>query len=125
MESVSAGSGNAENRWGPMPPYAVLRGFLPDSERRALLNWTVSHHAEFKQAKIFYGKGGQEHGLNPDVRIALKRYGIGPFEHLLSKRLNDRLPEITAAAGYTGPELKSLEFEINAYGDGAHFAPHI
>ena len=36
-----------------------------------------------------------------------------------------RLPEIMAAAGYRGPEPRSLEFEITASGDGAHFAPHV
>lgn len=30
-----------------------------------------------------------------------------------------------AAAGYSGPEPRSIEFELKAYGEGAHFAPHI
>ena len=35
------------------------------------------------------------------------------------------MPEIMGAAGYRGPEPRSLEFEVNAYGEGAHFAPHV
>lgn len=108
-----------------MPPHAVFPDFLSDDGRRALLYWAIEHQSDFKPAKIFYGAGGHEHGLNPDVRIALKHYGIGPCEAMLGERLKARLPEIIAAVGYSGPEPQSIEFEVNAYGDGAHFAPHI
>lgn len=109
---------------GPMPPYGVLDGFLPDEDRDALLAWTIENRDTFEPAKVFTGPGGNEH-VDPSRRSALKHYGIGRLEPVIRQRLLASLPEIMAASGYNGPEPRSIEFELNAYGDGAHFAPHI
>jgi Rps23 Pro-64 3,4-dihydroxylase Tpa1-like proline 4-hydroxylase len=108
-----------------MPPHAVFEKFLADDDRRALLDWAIGAQGEFKPAKVFYGEGGTLKKLDPTRRNALKHYGIGPLQETVRTRLLDRLPEIMAAAGYAGPEPRSIEFELNAYGNGAHFAPHI
>ena len=108
---------------GPMPPHAQLLGFLPEAEHDAILDWAMSEQASFSPAKVFL-KGGAAGRVDLDRRIALKRYGMGPFEPLLTERLFDAYPRIAAAAGYTGSRLSSIQFELNAYGEGAHFAPH-
>jgi Rps23 Pro-64 3,4-dihydroxylase Tpa1-like proline 4-hydroxylase len=108
-----------------MPPHAVFEDFLAEADRRALLEWAIGAQDEFKPAKVFYGEGGTLKKLDPTRRNALKHYGAGPLEPVLRERLIGALPEIIAAAGYSGPEPRSIEFELNAYGDGAHFAPHI
>jgi Rps23 Pro-64 3,4-dihydroxylase Tpa1-like proline 4-hydroxylase len=110
---------------GPMPPHGVIDDFLPDAERLALLTWAVGEQSAFKPAKVFTGEGGRQQRINPDSRRALRHPGLGPFESLMRTRLLARLPQIMAAAGYNGPEPHSIEFELNAYGEGAHFAPHI
>ena len=110
---------------GPMPPHGHFTDFLPDADRLALLDWAIAEHATFKPAKIFYGEGGRERGVDLDVRTALRRHGLGPFEQMMTDRLRERQPEILAAAGYAGAQPSSIEFELNAYGEGAHFAPHI
>ncbi|HKU93400.1 MAG TPA: 2OG-Fe(II) oxygenase [Sphingomicrobium sp.] len=108
---------------GPMPPHAQLSGFLPEAEHDAILAWAISEQESFSPAKVFL-KGGAAGRVDPERRIALKRYGMGPFEPLLSERLFDAYSRIAPAAGYKGPRLSSLQFELNAYGEGAHFAPH-
>ena len=108
---------------GPMPPHAQLSGFLPEAEHDAILAWAISEQESFSPAKVFL-KGGADGRVDPERRIALKRYGMGPFEPLLSERLFDAYSRIAPAAGYKGPRLSSLQFELNAYGEGAHFAPH-
>jgi predicted 2-oxoglutarate/Fe(II)-dependent dioxygenase YbiX len=118
-------SGVTEGMPGPMPPHRVIDDFLPIEDNRALLDWAIREEARFAPAKIFTGAGGHEQRIDPQVRVALKHYGIGPLQRRMTERLNARLQEIMAAAGYSGPEPRSLEFELNAYGDGAHFAPHI
>jgi len=110
---------------GPMPPHGVIDDFLPDAERLALLTWAVGEQSAFKPAKVFTGEGGRQQRINPDSRRALRHPGLGPFESLMRTRLLARLPQIMAAAGYNGPEPRSIEFELNAYGEGAHFAPQI
>jgi Rps23 Pro-64 3,4-dihydroxylase Tpa1-like proline 4-hydroxylase len=108
-----------------MPPYGIIQEFLPDELRVALLDWTIEQEPAFAPAGFYYEEGGQEHGLDPETRVGLKHFGIGPFEEPVAERLLARLPEIMAAAGSRGPEPRSIEFEITASGDGAHFAPHI
>jgi predicted 2-oxoglutarate/Fe(II)-dependent dioxygenase YbiX len=108
-----------------MPPHGIFEDFLADNERRALLDWAIGAQAEFKPAKVFYGEGGTLKKLDPTRRNALKHNGAGPIEPVLRERLLGRLPEIMTAAGYRGPEPRSFEFELNAYGEGAHFVPHI
>jgi Rps23 Pro-64 3,4-dihydroxylase Tpa1-like proline 4-hydroxylase len=102
-----------------------MHGFLPQALHNALLDWTIAQQPAFEPARIYHGEGGQEHSLNPDLRVGLKHCGLGPLEQPVSEQMLGRLPEIMAAAGYRGPEPRSLEFEITASGDGAHFAPHI
>jgi len=108
-----------------MPPHGRLDGFLAEAERRALLDWAIAAESGFKPAEVFYGDGGSQARLDPMHRHALKHVGIGPVEPVMRERLLGALPQIMAAAGYTGPEPRSIEIELNGYGDGAHFAPHL
>jgi hypothetical protein len=108
-----------------MPPHGCIEDLLDHEDLKAFLSWAIAQEAAFKPAKVFYGPGGRMDRVNPKSRIALKHRGIGPFEPLIRTRLFAQLPRIMEIAGYRGPEPRSIEFELNAYGDGAHFAPHI
>lgn len=110
---------------GPMPPHGQIFDFLTEEQRQMLLDWTLANEAKFEPAGYLYGEGGRQRGVDADVRVGLKHFGIGPLEPLIGDRMLSRLPEIMAAAGHRGPEPRSLEFEITASGDGAHFASHI
>jgi Rps23 Pro-64 3,4-dihydroxylase Tpa1-like proline 4-hydroxylase len=110
---------------GPLPPHGVIDNFLPDADRKALVDWAIGQEAAFRPAQVFYGEGGHQQQVNLEIRIALKHCGVGPFEPLIRQQLKLRMAAIASAAGYTGPHPASIEFELNAYGDGAHFAPHI
>ena len=112
-----------ETASAPLPPYGVFEDFLPDSERATLLAWAISEEASFKPAKIVTGPGGSAEDFDPAVRNALTRSG-GPYKTMVSARLLSMLPRIMAAAGYRGAEPRSLEFQMNAYGDGGHYGPH-
>jgi len=107
-----------------MPPYGIIEDFLPDEERLALLEWAIAARDSFKPAKVFKGDGRGENRVEPGSRIAWRHQGLGPFEDMMRSQLLARLNDITAAAGYDGPEPRSIELELNAYGDGAHFAAH-
>jgi len=110
---------------GPMPPFLHLTQFLPDSDRIALLDWVVAARGTFREADVFYGPGGNESRVDPAFRQTLKTSDIGPFEDLFRQRLTTQLPQIMNALGDTRPPPQSIEFELNAYGQGAHFRPHI
>jgi SM-20-related protein len=121
----SAAQGGDHAALGPMPPHAQFFDFLTDSERLGLFKWAVSQQNSFKPADIFYGQGGRESKYDPAVRHALKFRSVGPFEQLLRAKLLNALSRIMSASGYRGKEPRSIDFELNAYGEGAHFAPHI
>lgn len=108
-----------------MPPCGVINEFLPQELHRALLEFAIGQEPQFEPAGVFYGEGGKEHGFDPDVRVGLKLYTLGSLEPLIGEQFLSRLPQVMAAAGYRGPEPRSMEFEITASGDGAHFGPHI
>ena len=108
-----------------MPPHGRIDGFLAERESQVLLDWAISEEPAFKPAEVFYGEGGAKRRLDPSRRNALKHGGLGAMAPMMRSALTSALPRIMAAAGYIGLEPRSIEFELNAYGDGAHFAPHI
>ena len=110
---------------GPFPPSIVLEHFLPEQDRLALLEWAIASEEQFEPATIFTGAGGRESRLDPSFRNALRHVGLGPSEAMFRDHLLARWDEIAAGTGYRGDPLTSLEFELNAYGEGAHFRPHI
>lgn len=108
-----------------MPPYAQLTGFLEPALHRALLDWVAARQDDFVAATVTKGKAGHSTRLDLDVRVALKFGDLGPHREELSERFLAALPRIMDAVGSRGPEPRSLELELTAYGHGAHFRPHL
>lgn len=110
---------------GPMPPFAQLTDFLDAGLHEALLAWVRDEEQDFQAATVTKGKDGHGDRLDPEVRVALKSGNLGPLSNPLASRLLEVLPQVMAAVGSRGPEPRSLELELTAYGDGAHFKPHL
>ena len=104
-----------------MPPVAQLRSFLPEEERAALLDWALRSEDRFNEATI---RSADASVINYDWRVALVCRELGPLEPVLRERFLTALPMLMAETGATGPEPRSLELEIAAYGDGAHYRAH-
>jgi Rps23 Pro-64 3,4-dihydroxylase Tpa1-like proline 4-hydroxylase len=110
---------------GPMPPYAQFHNFLDRDLHQALLDWVAGHRGDFDSATVTKSKEGHGDRLDPEVRIALRSLDLGPLKDRLSKPLLDALPDAMNAVGSRGPQPRSLELELTAYGEGAHFKPHL
>lgn len=110
---------------GPMPPYAQFHDFLDEDLHRALLSWVAEHRGDFEQATVTKSRDGHGDRLDPEVRVALKLREFGALRAPLTERLLAALPAAMKAVGSAGHEPRSLELELTAYGDGAHFKPHL
>ena len=116
---------SAPRLMGPMPPHAQLKDFLSSATRQALLDWVSANRANFVDATVTKSKAGHGSRLDPEVRIALRLGNLGPLEDELRAGFLEALPKAMAAIGSQSPEPRSVELEITAYGDGAHFKPHL
>jgi len=113
-----------ERRLAPLPPYVQLRGFLSEGDHRELLGWTLDNAQEFAPATV-KGNGGMTGRIDPAQRIALIAPVPDAMIDRLKARINDSFDEIAAAVGYSGPTPPSLEIQVAAHGDGAHYKPHL
>lgn len=110
---------------GPLPRYARILDFLPDSEHRRLLDWALSIRDEFQPATVSRGRLERAFRVDPELRIGLTTRQLGPLEELLRERLLGVLPELMASTGTGGEPPTSLELELAAHADGAYYCPHI
>jgi Rps23 Pro-64 3,4-dihydroxylase Tpa1-like proline 4-hydroxylase len=111
-----------DSSW-PLPTYAQIRNFLPADDHRALLQWVVEHEGRFRPAKLI-GEEGSKGKLDPEFRTALTCRDFEEVRPMLEQRLRAALPELQQATGTTG-EAPSLELELAAHGDGAHYKAHV
>lgn len=105
----------------PLPPYAQLTDFLPREELASLLEWVLGHEDHFAPATIM---SGDRAVVNAQWRVGLTCRDLGPLEPQLRRRMLAALPVIMTKTGATGPEPSTLELELAAHGDGAHYRPH-
>ena len=109
----------ADVRPWPMPPHLVLRGFLPEGERAALLAWAIENEERFRDATL------RDNRRDPGYRIAsvLSLDGT-PWRRLVRERVGSALPELFAKLG-TRPFDPRMELELAAHNDGAFYKAHI
>ena len=106
----------------PLPPHAQLENFLPRDEHDALLDWVLGNEALFRPAKII--NEGDKGLIDPTLRVAMTTRKLGPLQSVLEDRMRAALPALSAATGTKG-EATSIELELAAHGDGAHYTAHL
>jgi Rps23 Pro-64 3,4-dihydroxylase Tpa1-like proline 4-hydroxylase len=91
-----------------------------------LLDWVLANEERFRPAKVTRRRDDTIKSVfEPDMRIAATLRDLGPSEGAIRKRLLDALPQVMAATGTQGPEPRSMELELAAHGDGAHYGAHL
>jgi SM-20-related protein len=114
----------ADDAQWPLPPYVQLEGFLPAELHGALLKWVLANEAKFRAATVA-NRLDENSRIDPEVRIAQTMRDLGPARAAIEAKLLDALPALIAATGIKGPEPRSLELELAAHGDGAHYDAHL
>lgn len=107
----------------PLPPFAQLTGFLPADEHGQLLDWVLEHENAFRPAEIIDHDPDPKGVVDAEFRTGLTMRDIGPLRPLLETRLYEALPALEQATGGRGGAT-SLELELAAHGDGAHYNAH-
>ena len=106
----------------PLPPHVQLEDFLPRDEHAELLDWALANEASFRPAKVI--NQGETSLVDRALRVALTTRNLGTFRGQLERRLRDALSRLSAGTG-TKADASSIELELAAHGDGAHYAAHL
>ncbi len=114
----------ADDAEWPLPPFVQVTDFLPAELHAALLDWALGNEEKFRAATVA-NRLDKDSRIDPDVRIAQTMRDLGPARAAIEAKLLEALPRLIAATGVKGPEPRSLELELAAHGDGAHYGAHL
>ena len=105
-----------------MPPYLILRSFLPEDTASDLLEFALAQEKGFSQTMT--GRAG-EGALRPNIRVSVSTRELGAFRPLLRDKLRSLVPELVARLRATPVNNPSFEIELVAHNDGAFYTRHI
>jgi SM-20-related protein len=103
-----------------MPPYRVLRDFLPRETVADLLAF-----AERRQAKFRPNVVGNSPIPDVSLRVSTGLRGLAEFQPLLRTRLLELAPSLVTELRMSPFEISEVELQLVAHGDGAFFKRHI
>lgn len=105
-----------------MPPYLVLRDFLPKETVAGLLDFALAREAAFFPTKT----GRREEGrISPNMRVSTGTHELGPFKSILKSKVLALLPDLIDKLGATPVESPKVELQLVAHNDGAFYKRHI
>lgn len=119
LQHGSAGVASTRNI---MPPFVVLRDFLPDDTVASLLDYTLAHEAAFARTMTGHGEKG---GVRSDIRISVGTRDLGSFRPILKDKLRALVPELVATLRATPVDGPKFELQLVAHNDGAFYKHHI
>jgi SM-20-related protein len=120
LSSNSSGAG----RQGCAAQFVVLREFLLRDELAALLDHTLSHHADFRPATAQPRRVRQAIVL-PYFRRARVLRELGRFSEVIAYRVESYLPWILERLGLAPFVVSRIEAEITASNDGDFLKKHV
>lgn len=99
-----------------------IPGWLDREKADALLAYAIDNEARFETAPVL-------HEGKPKIDSSLRKcdvlYELGPFQEHLAECALALKPELEKAFGIPAFDAKTVEIELAAHGDGAHFHRHI
>lgn len=105
-----------------LPRAAVVDGFLDADLHAALLDHVLVNEHLFTPAKVADNDAGR---VDETMRSGLKCRELGPLRARLEAKFREAASSLALGAGTRVPATFSLEFELTASGDSAHFVPHL
>lgn len=105
-----------------LTPYIVRNDFLPSATVDGLLKHTKTNESRFRASRIGYGDNA---GVDPAIRLSSTLDDLGVFKSTLKNLLSPLAPVFAAELRLQPFQLKGIELELVAHGDGAFFERHI
>jgi SM-20-related protein len=102
---------------GLLPPHHQYRSFLDTALQNAVLEWTLANRGRFTPSETFKG-------VDLSRRVSSRLTDLGPLRTKLEKKFLTAAPDIFPRTGTSKFLIASLELELVAHGDGAHFSRH-
>src|SRR5580658_2614213 len=90
---------------GIMPPHLVLHDFLDEDTVAGLLNYALSHQADFAPTRLFTKK------VNPSIRLSTSLRELGRYRDILKKKILAMVPGVAASLQVTSVKAPDLETE--------------
>lgn len=118
---VGSMSTKLETRW----PCRQICDTFDHGFRDLVLDWTLANEGRFEPARVTDRYNAQTGGaVDTTRRNALVTWDFGDIVEPITAAFRSKLEEIASEFGYRDVS-EELELEISAYGDGAHFYPHL
>ena len=105
-----------------LPREVMIDSFLQPALHGELLRYVMANARRFEPAKIASNDGGR---IDERLRRGLKWRDLGPLRAPLEGIFRAAAPALARDTGAQLPPSLSLELELTACGDAAHFVPHI
>lgn len=105
-----------------LPPVARIEGFLGEQELSALLNWVFANRERFRPATV---SRQDDIVVDAATRRALTTRDFHSDLDWLQGRFSAAQGQLLEMLRLTVPAIETVELELAAHGDGAHFAPHV
>ncbi len=99
-------------------PFHQSGEFLDAHGHRAMLDWAMANRERFQPALIAGGI------VDPTQRLCETLLDLGPMETVLKRRFEEMLQTSWKNTLIGEFRLDSIELNLAAHGDGAHFAAH-
>lgn len=101
-------------------PHLNLSGFLSDGDSAALLDWTLRNQSRFEASGV--GALGE---VNTAVRKSQTLSDLGPLQEAFEREVRAHYKDWIRTLRVSGFEASSVELQLVAHNDGAHFSRHI
>jgi Rps23 Pro-64 3,4-dihydroxylase Tpa1-like proline 4-hydroxylase len=101
---------------------ACKSDFLPAERHRQLLDWTLANSERFRPATVASRDGTI---VDPADRVAFTTRELGSELDWLHARFEEAFADLRTQVPTSMHQVRHIELELAAHGDGAHFAPHV
>lgn len=107
---------------GPLPPYRLIREFLPRPMAGELLAWAIDNEAAFSPTTVGYEASGE---IKLDRRVSVATQEFGPMKGALRSRIALIAPALIEHFRISPPVASSFELELVSHNDRGFFKPHL